>query len=190
MQDIVFATNNPNKLKEVQLALPNYKIRSLKDIDCHEELPEEQDTLEGNAQQKAQYVYDKYNMPCFADDTGLLIQALDGEPGVFSARYAGPERDSEKNMDLVLKKLQGNSNRSASFVTIICLYDENGPAFFRGEVLGEILEERQGGEGFGYDPIFSPEGFDISFAEMDMKIKNEISHRGRAVKELVAFLEA
>lgn len=188
MKKIVFATNNPNKLKEVKEALPNIEIVSLKEIGCLEELPEEQDTLKGNAQQKAQYVFDNYGVPCFADDTGLLIDALDGAPGVYSARYAGPECDSEKNMDLVLENLKSLSNRSAKFQTVICLFDAEGPQFFNGEVQGEILTERTGDEGFGYDPIFKPTGYDQSFAEMSMELKNEISHRGKAVREFIAFL--
>ena len=187
MKKIVFATNNQNKLKEVIAALPQFEIVSLKEIECFEELPEEQDTLQGNAQQKAEYVFKNYKVPCFADDTGLLIDALDGAPGVYSARYAGPECDSEKNMNLVLENLKGENNRSAQFKTVICLFNENGPQFFEGEVEGEMLEERTGTDGFGYDPIFRPSGYDESFAQMSMETKNEISHRGRAVKKLVAY---
>lgn len=189
MKKIVFATNNLNKLKEVKAALPNIEIVSLKDINCLEELPEEKDTLQGNAQQKAEYVYQNYGVPCFADDTGLLIDALNGAPGVYSARYSGPECDPEKNMDLVLKNLDGIKERGARFKTVICLFDEQGPKFFEGEVFGEILTKRTGEEGFGYDPIFKPEGFELSFAQMSIKDKNVISHRGRAVKKLVEFLE-
>lgn len=188
MKKIVFATNNLNKLKEVKAALPNIEIVSLKDINCLEELPEEKDTLQGNAQQKAEYVYQNYGVPCFADDTGLLIDALNGAPGVYSARYSGPECDQEKNMDLVLENLDGVKERGARFKTVICFLDEQGPKFFEGEVLGEILTERTGEEGFGYDPIFKPEGFELSFAQMSIKDKNVISHRGRAVKKLVEFL--
>jgi len=185
---IVFATNNLNKIEEVQKALPNVELVSLKSIGCTEELAEEQDTLKGNAQQKAEYVFKKYGFPCFADDTGLLIDALNGAPGVYSARYAGSACDSENNMDLVLKNLEGQENRIARFETVICLFDETGPTFFGGVADGKILECRQGGKGFGYDPIFSPAGFDLSFAEMTMEQKNEISHRGKAVRKLVKAL--
>ena len=186
---IVFATNNLNKIKEVQKALPNVELVSLKSIGCTEELAEEQETLKGNAQKKAEYVFNKYKLPCFADDTGLIIDALDGAPGVYSARYAGEDCDSEKNMDLVLKNLDGKVNRDARFKTVICLFTEFGPTFFDGVAEGEILLARQGGEGFGYDPIFSPKGFDESFAEMSIAQKNEISHRGLAVKKLIKKLE-
>jgi|TARA_B110000261_G_C13050833_1_gene344155 XTP/dITP diphosphohydrolase len=185
---IVFATNNQNKIDEVQNALPNIELVSLKSIGCTETLAEEQDTLNGNAQQKAEYVFNKFGLPCFADDTGLLIDALNGAPGVYSARYAGEECDSEKNMDLVLEKLNNQENRSARFETVICLFNQSGPTFFNGVAEGNILKERQGGKGFGYDPIFSPTGFEESFAEMTMDQKNEISHRGKAVRELVKAL--
>lgn len=186
---IVFATNNLNKINEVQKALPNVELVSLEAIGCTEELAEEQETLHGNAQQKAEYVFKKYGFPCFADDTGLVIEALNGEPGVYSARYAGPACDSEDNMDLVLKRLSGIENRSAYFQTVVCLFNENGPTFFEGKADGEILTARQGGKGFGYDPIFSPSGFDESFAEMTTMQKNEISHRGKAVRKLVNALK-
>lgn len=185
---IVFATNNANKIKEVQRALPNIELVGLKDIGCFEELAEDQSTLQGNAQQKAQYVFEKYGTPCFADDTGLIIDALNGEPGVYSARYAGEECDSEKNMDLVLSNLNDNNNRSAHFTTVICLFTKEGPQFFEGSVEGSILTARTGQDGFGYDPIFQPTGFDQSFAQMSMDQKNQISHRGIAVRKLVAFL--
>ena len=190
MMRIVFATNNQNKLKEVREALPQYEIVGLKDIGCFEELAEEQDTLKGNAQQKAEYVYNKYNSVCFADDTGLLIDALNGAPGVYSARYSGTDCDSQKNMDLVLSNLNGIQNRKAKFKTVICLFDENGPTFFNGEVEGEILEIRTGNEGFGYDPIFQPKGYQQSFATMQRNEKNKISHRGLAIEKLVTFLAA
>ena len=189
MIKIVFATNNQNKLKEVREALPQYEVVGLKDIGCFEELAEEQDSLKGNAQQKAEYVYHKYNTVCFADDTGLLIDALNGAPGVYSARYSGADCDPQKNMDLVLSNLSGIQNRKAKFQTVICLFDDNGPTFFNGEVEGEILEKRSGSEGFGYDPIFQPKGYKASFAQMNMTLKNEISHRGLAVKKFIAFLQ-
>jgi len=188
MKKIVFATNNPNKLDEVRKALPHIQILSLKDIECFDELPEERDTLEGNAQQKAEYIYDKFKVPCFSDDTGLLINALNNEPGVYSARYAGPERDSEKNMDLVLKNLSETEEREAYFKTVICFFNEEGPKLFEGVVNGDILTERVGNDGFGYDPIFKPSGYDLSFAQMSIEIKNEISHRGLAVKKLIKYL--
>ena len=189
MKKIVFATNNLNKLKEVREALPQLKIVNLKEIGCFEELPEEQDTLQGNARQKAEYVFNNYGVPCFADDTGLIINALDGAPGVYSARYAGPECDSEKNMDLVLQNMAGKFDRTAHFKTVICLFNHKGPSFFEGEVTGEILKERTGDDGFGYDPIFRPTGYNLSFAQMSMEEKNEISHRGRAVRKFIDFLK-
>ena len=188
MKKIVFATNNPNKLDEVRKALPNIQILSLKDIKCFDELPEERDTLEGNAQQKAEYIYDKFKVPCFSDDTGLLIKSLNNEPGVYSARYAGPDRNFESNIDLVLKKLFNIEEREAYFKTIICFFNEDGPKLFDGVINGDILTKRTGDEGFGYDPIFRPTGYDLSFAQMSIEIKNEISHRGLAVKKFIKFL--
>lgn len=188
MKKIVFATNNQNKLKEVRKALPEINVLSLKEVQCFEELPEEKDTLEGNAQQKAEYVYTKYGLPCFADDTGLIIQALNGEPGVYSARYAGLECDSEKNMDLVLEKLAETEHRQAYFKTVVCFFNGEGPKLFDGVVEGSILRERMGKDGFGYDPIFRPLGYDLSFAQMSIQQKNEISHRGIAVRKFIQFL--
>lgn len=185
---IVFATNNANKIKEVQKALPNVELVSLKDIGCTEELAEEQATLKGNALQKAEYVFKKYGTPCFADDTGLQIDALNGEPGVYSARYAGEHGDSEANMDLVLSKLNDTSKRDANFTTVVCLYTEKGPQYFEGRVDGEILKERTGVDGFGYDPIFKANGKKESFAQMSIEDKNLISHRGIAVRKLVEYL--
>ena len=190
MIKIVFATYNQNKLKEVRKALPKINVLSLKEVQCFEELPEEKDTLEGNAQQKAEYVYTKYGVPCFADDTGLIIQALNGEPGVYSARYAGPECDSEKNMDLVLQKLINKEHRNAHFKTIICFFNGEGPKLFDGVVEGSILKERTGNDGFGYDPIFLPNGYDLSFAQMSIEKKNEISHRGIAVRKFIQYLNS
>jgi len=188
MKKIVFATNNPNKLDEVRKALSDIQILSLKDIECFDELPEERDTLEGNAQQKAEYIYDMFKVPCFSDDTGLLISALNDEPGVYSARYAGPERDFEKNIDLVLENLSETEERDAYFKTVICFFNEEGPKLFEGIVNGFILKERTGNDGFGYDPIFKPNGYDLSFAQMSIEIKNQISHRGIAVQKLVKYL--
>ncbi len=187
--ELVFATNNKHKLEELQAILGNeIKLLSLKDIGCTEEIPEEQPTLEGNARQKSMYVFEKYGYPCFADDTGLEIEALNGEPGVYSARYAGEEKSSEANMDKVLKKLAGNSNRKARFRTVISLIINGDENQFEGIVEGEIIEKREGNSGFGYDPIFRPAGFETTFAEMSIADKNKISHRGRAVKKLVDYL--
>jgi XTP/dITP diphosphohydrolase len=188
--DLVFATNNKHKLEELQAMLGN-KIRllSLKDIGCTEEIPEEQETLEGNASQKAFYVFNKYGHNCFADDTGLEIDALNGEPGVYSARYAGEEKSADANMKLVLEKLTKINKRSARFRTVISLVVNGNEKQFEGLVEGEILKEKRGGSGFGYDPIFKPNGFNQTFAEMNLSDKNKISHRGRAVKKLVNYLK-
>ncbi len=186
---LVFATNNQHKLKELQEILGDeFELLSLKQIGFDEEIPEDQDTLEGNASQKAFYVYNKYGYNCFADDTGLEIDALNGEPGVYSARYAGESKSPELNMNKVLEKLSKIKNRQARFRTMISLVINGEEKQFEGIVEGEILSERKGTEGFGYDPIFKPIGYKETFAEMDMKIKNQISHRGRAVKKLVDYL--
>ena len=188
---LVFATNNKHKLEELQAILGNeIKLLSLKDIGCTEEIPEEQPTLEGNARQKSMYVFERFGYPCFADDTGLEIEVLNGEPGVYSARYAGEEKSSEANMDKVLKKLAGNSNRKARFRTVISLIINGEENQFEGIVEGEIIEKREGNSGFGYDPIFRPAGFETTFAEMSIADKNKISHRGRAVKKLVEYLRS
>lgn len=187
---IVFATNNKNKLKEIQNLIPEgIVIKSLNDINCHEEIPETGKTLQANAKQKSDYVVDGYQVNCFADDTGLEILALNGEPGVYSARYAGPQRDSNDNMNLVLKNLEGETNRNAQFKTVISLYLDGKQYFFEGICEGQITQEKSGSEGFGYDPIFTPNGYKTTFAEMSMQEKNKISHRGRAVQKLIAFLE-
>jgi XTP/dITP diphosphohydrolase len=187
--ELVFATNNQHKLQELQAILGNeFKLLSLKDIGCIEEIPEEQETLEGNANQKAAFVFNKYGYNCFADDTGLEIEALNGDPGVYSARYAGEEKSAEANMKKVLKKLAKINNRKARFRTVISLIIEGKENQFEGIVNGTILNEKRGGSGFGYDPIFEPEGFTESFAEMELTEKNKISHRGRAVQKLVGFL--
>lgn len=188
--ELVFATNNPNKLKELQNILGNdFKLLSLKEIDCNDEIPENQDTLEGNASEKAFYIYNKFNINCFADDTGLEIEALNGEPGVYSARYSGEEKSAEANMQKVLKNLSDKNNRKAQFRTVISLIIDGKETQFEGIVKGEILKAKQGDEGFGYDPIFQPAGYDISFAEMPLPEKNKISHRGNAVRKLVDFLK-
>jgi XTP/dITP diphosphohydrolase len=186
---IVFATNNPNKLAELKALVPDsIEIISLKEIGCYDELPETRDTLEGNALQKAEYVVNKYQIPCFSDDTGLLVDALNGEPGVYSARYAGLENSSEKNMNKLLKNLEGQTNRSASFETVVALILNGQNHIFKGSVVGEITVEKQGLDGFGYDPIFIPKNGKLTFAEMSKEAKGKISHRGRAVRKLITFL--
>ncbi|PTN09082.1 non-canonical purine NTP diphosphatase [Mangrovibacterium marinum] len=186
---LVFATNNPNKLKEIQHKLGDeIELLGLKDIGCTEDIPETAPTLEGNALQKAMYVYQNYGYDCFADDTGLEIDALNGEPGVYSARYAGQAKDAQANMAKVLEKMNGEHNRIARFRTVIALVIGGKQTWMDGEVKGTILTEKRGAEGFGYDPIFQPEGYELSFAEMDLNEKNKISHRARAVEKLVTFL--
>lgn len=188
---IVFATNNTHKLEEIRRMLRgSHQIVSLAEIGCHEDIPEEQDTLEGNALQKARYIKQHYGYDCFADDTGLEIDALGGRPGVYSARYAGEAKDSEANMRKVLAEMQGHSDRRARFRTVIALILSNEEHLFEGKVEGEILTARQGSAGFGYDPVFRPNGYDRSFAEMDPDTKNSISHRGEATRKLAAFLNA
>lgn len=186
---LVFATNNINKLKEVQKMLPNsIELLSLKDIDCDDEIEETEATLEGNAKLKANYITKKFGYNCFADDTGLEVKILDGKPGVYSARYAGEPSNSEKNMQKLLSKLENKKNRNAQFRTAICLNLDGQQFLFEGICKGEILSKKQGKKGFGYDPIFKPNGFKESFAEMAQKEKNAISHRGIAIKKLVTFL--
>lgn len=187
--ELVFATNNQNKLREVQTLLKNnINLLSLKNINCFEEIPEDYDTIEENALQKAKYIFDKYELNCFADDTALEIDHLNGEPGVISARYASPSCSPEDNMQKVLKKLEGVSNRKARFRTVISLILNKQEFFFEGTVEGNILTKKQGTQGFGYDPIFKPDGFNKSFAEMPTSEKNKISHRGRATEKLIEFL--
>ncbi|WP_296704809.1 non-canonical purine NTP diphosphatase [Algoriphagus sp.] len=186
---ICFATNNKNKIREVKAALgKEIEILSLEEIGCKEELPETGDTLEHNAFQKAQYVKEHFNVECFADDTGLEVDALEGEPGVYSGRYAGEPRSDERNIDLLLKKLENSSIRKARFKTVIALLIGDDKYKFEGVAEGEILKERTGTGGFGYDPIFRPTGFSKSFAELSLEKKNEISHRGKAVRALIDFL--
>lgn len=187
---LVFATNNQHKLQELQAMLGNhFELLSLTEIGCDEEIPEEQPTLEGNARQKAFYIYQKYGLPCFADDTGLEIEALNGEPGVFSARYAGEEKSSEANMNKVLDKMSKINHRDARFRTVISLVINNRETQFEGIVNGKILHQKRGSSGFGYDPIFQPAGQELSFAEMSLPEKNKISHRGQAVSKLVDYLK-
>ena len=188
---IVFATNNQNKLIEVRKILGNqFKVLSLEDIGCHDDIPEKGQTLEDNALIKAQYIYNKYNVDCFADDTGLEVDALGGAPGVYSARYAGgPGHDSNANMTKLLHELENNNNRRARFRTVIALIINGKTKTFDGIVNGEIITQRRGGEGFGYDPIFQPEGHNKTFAEMGADVKNQISHRARAVQKLAEYLK-
>lgn len=188
---IVFATNNSNKLSEIQDILgPEFQIVSLKDIGCHEDIPETGKTLEENALQKAQYVYDHYHIDCFADDTGLEVEALQGAPGVHSARYAeGTDHDSEANMAKLLRKLGENNNRKAQFRTVIALILHGEVHEFEGKIEGSIAKEKKGTEGFGYDPLFVPDGYEESFAQLGMDIKNTISHRARAVEQLARYLK-
>ena len=187
--EIVFATNNANKLKEVQAMLPEHiKILSLQDINCLEDIPETADTLEGNAILKADHVTKNYGYNCFADDTGLEVTSLDNAPGVYSARYAGLENNSENNMQKLLDNLMDKKDRSAQFRTAVCLNLNGNQTVFEGICTGEILPKKQGDAGFGYDPIFKPENYTVSFAEMDMNTKGKISHRGLAIQQLVSYL--
>ena len=207
---IVFATNNEHKLSEIRAILgPSFDVVSLADIGCHEDIPETGQTLEENALMKAEYVYNKYHLSCFADDTGLEVEALNGAPGVYSARYAaivpagkpaGPSHDSEANMARLLRELANNNNRKARFRTVIALIEKKDVCpcgctsikvvhKFEGIVNGEITREKSGAEGFGYDPIFRPDGYDKTFAELGLDIKNQISHRARATQKLAEYLK-
>lgn len=193
---LIMATNNEHKLKEVRQIL-DYKdilIKGLEEVGCYDDIPETADTLEGNALLKARYMYSHYGVDCFADDTGLEVEALNGQPGVFTARFGqmngyGNSHDADANMQCLLDKLKGKENRKARFRTVIALVCEGKEYIFEGIVEGEILTEKSGQEGFGYDPIFSPERKGISFAEMSAEEKNQISHRGRAVEKLIAWLK-
>jgi len=187
---LCFATNNSNKIKEVAHLLgQDFQLLSLEDIGCHEELREDQSTLEGNAQQKAAYVAENYKINCFADDTGLEVEALNSEPGVFSARYAGPQRSDADNMALLLDRLADSPNRKARFRTVVCAIIDNEPHFFEGIVEGEIAKKYNGDKGFGYDPIFIPNNYSQTFAQMSLEEKNKISHRAIAIRKLVDFLK-
>jgi XTP/dITP diphosphohydrolase len=196
MRELVIATNNKHKIEEIsKMISSNIKLLTLKDIGCFEEIPEDQNTLEGNAQQKAMFVYNKYAYDCFADDTGLEVEALNGEPGVFSARYSKdeapdiPEKDRpEYNMIKLLRKLKGITNRKAAFRTSICLVEKGKTRFFEGKIEGIIIDEKLGERGFGYDPIFIPNGYNLTFAEMDMDTKNKISHRSIATSRLLNYI--
>lgn len=190
MKQIVFATNNPHKVEEVRNKLNGlFEIRTLSEIGCTDDIPETSDTLQGNAGQKSHYLFDRFHCDCFADDTGLEVEALDGAPGVYSARYAGPAKDSEANIDKLLAELNGKTNRRAKFRTVISLILDGKEYLFEGSVSGTILTERHGKQGFGYDPVFQPDGFDRSFAELSMEEKNKISHRGKATEKLICFLK-
>lgn len=186
---LVFATNNAHKLKEVQEMLPNsIQLVSLKDINCEDDIEETASTLEGNAALKADFITQKYGMNCFADDTGLEVAALQGKPGVYSARFAGEPSNAENNMIKLLSEMAGVENRNAQFRTVICLNLDGNQYYFEGICKGTILTKKQGTQGFGYDPIFQANGFEKSFAEMSSADKNRISHRGLAIEKLVAFL--
>lgn len=186
---LIFATQNENKVAEIQKLMPdNIQVFSLKEINCSDDIPENEPTLEGNALVKARFIAEKYGVNCFSDDTGLEIEALNGEPGVKSARYAGEEKNNEKNMDLVLEKLTQSTNRKAQFKTAIALILNGEEHLFEGTVKGTIRKEKSGEQGFGYDPIFEPENCSITFAEMTTEEKNKMSHRGRAIKKMVDFL--
>jgi XTP/dITP diphosphohydrolase len=188
---LVFATNNAHKLEEMTAILGDrVELLSLRDIHCEADIPETANTLEGNARMKAQYIREHFGLDCFADDTGLEVEALNGEPGVYSARYAGEGHDSEANMQKLLQKLQGVDNRRAQFRTAICLLMDDEEHLFEGIVKGEIVCERRGGAGFGYDPIFIPEGYTETFAEMGNEVKNTISHRARAAEKLCIYLQS
>ncbi len=187
---LIFATHNINKLVEIQSLIPkNIELLSLTDIGCHDEIPETADTIEGNARQKALYVKENFGYDGFADDTGLEVEALNGKPGVFSARYAGEDKKDADNIKKLLKNLSGKTNRQARFKTVICLVWKEKEYFFEGICRGKIIEEKRGEEGFGYDPIFVPEGQEKTFAEMQLSEKNSFSHRGKAVEKLIAFLK-
>lgn len=186
---LVFATHNEHKFKEVEALLPDYiELLSLSDINCHEDIPETAETLEGNAKIKADYVTKKYGLPCFSDDTGLLVDALNGAPGVYSSRYAGEQKNATDNMAKLLSELEGVQNRKAWFQTSIALNLNQENLFFEGVVEGKITTSTSGEKGFGYDPIFQPEGYQKTFAELSLEIKNQIGHRGRAIQKLVTYL--
>ncbi|WP_268223280.1 non-canonical purine NTP diphosphatase [Sinomicrobium oceani] len=188
---LVFATHNKNKLAEVQALLPeSITLLSLEDINCHEDIPETSGTIEGNAIQKAEYLREKYGYDCFADDTGLEVRALRGAPGVYSARYAGEAKNPEANMDKLLFELRNKQDRSARFKTVIALHLNGELLQFEGTVNGMITVEKSGDKGFGYDPVFRPDGYDRTFAELPLELKNEIGHRGKAVRKLITYLEA
>ena len=191
MRELVFATNNQHKLGELsRIVGDKFHLLSLKDVNCFDDIPETAETLKGNAAIKARYIWEKFGKNCFADDTGLEVDALNGQPGVYSARYAGEMQDSEANLAKVLREMNGKSNRTARFRTVICLIFEGKEYYFEGIVNGILLSERRGVSGFGYDPIFVPDGFEQTFAEMNLDLKNKISHRGKATEKLLVFLKS
>lgn len=188
---LVFATHNPNKLKEIQVLVPSsVELLSLEAIGCHTEIQENADTLKGNAKLKADFVTHTYQLPCFADDTGLLVDCLNGEPGAFSARYAGLKNNAEANMDKLLENMASQENRSAHFKTVIALNLNGETHLFEGRIDGLITTEKKGSNGFGYDPIFKPNGYKETFAELPLSVKNKISHRAEAFKKLIAYLSS
>lgn len=188
--DLVFGTSNPNKLKEIRRLIPSsIQLWSMQEVGIDQELPEDQDTIAGNAEQKVHELYRLCGKNCFAEDTGLIVEALNGEPGVYSARYAGPQRDAQDNMRLLLENLKGIENRNAHFLTVIALFWQGGLYTFRGMVEGHIAQQAQGDGGFGYDPIFIPAGYQKSFGQLPSHVKNQMSHRARAVQKLITFLE-
>jgi XTP/dITP diphosphohydrolase len=190
MEELVFATNNLHKLKEIrEIAGDRFRIRSLADIGCREEIPEEAPTLEGNALQKARFIFERYGLDCFADDTGLEVEALLGRPGVKSARYAGEDCIPENNIQKVLAEMEGITHRAARFRTVIALIIQGKETLFEGTVEGRIIGQKRGADGFGYDPVFVPDGYEKTFAEMSAEEKNAISHRGRAAEKLIAYLK-
>lgn len=190
MRKLVFATNNRHKLEEVGDVLKDQlEILSLKEINCFEDIPETADTLEGNALIKARHIFDNYGYDCFADDTGLEVDALDGRPGVYSARYAGEDQNAERNMEKLLSELDGKDNRRARFRTVVALIEGGKVSYFEGKIEGQIIEQQQGSAGFGYDPVFVPDGYSQTFAELGSDIKNKISHRALAVQELIKYLK-
>ncbi len=191
MIELIFASHNKNKAQEIEKKLASiYKINTLDDIGIHEEIIEDGLTLPANAIIKAKYVFNKTNKDCFADDTGLMVEALNGEPGVFSARYAGKDKIDNNNMDLLLKNLRRIENRKAKFVTAICLIYQGTHHLIEGELDGKIIDDKRGNHGFGYDPIFVPDGYDITLAEMDVVEKNKISHRAKAIDKMKLLLES
>ena len=186
---LVIATNNLNKLKEIRALMPKHiQLLSLNNIGCFEDIPETKDTIEGNAIEKAAYIKNKYGYNCFSDDTGLEVEALHGAPGVYSARYAGEQRDAYDNNEKLLNELALEFNRKAQFKTVICLQIDNEMHLFEGICKGEITTKKHGDKGFGYDPVFKPTGYNITFAEMDLALKNRIGHRGKAISKLITFL--
>lgn len=189
IKQLVFATNNVNKTKEVSnLLAGQYEVLNLKDIGCTTDIPETADTFAGNAGLKSRFVVENFNLDCFADDSGLEVEALNNEPGIYSARYAG-QRGDEANLELVLQKMQGQQNRTARFITVISLIQNGEEFLFEGIIQGTIRESPAGHNGFGYDPVFQPDGYQVTFAEMDMEQKNKISHRAIAMHKLIAFLK-